>query len=599
MKRKKIIILISILLLGVFLCIAYYFFYLKKIIIYDLVNIEFSGITSKDFSGIKIYGITPVNKKILIYRKNGAQDIPGCFKYIEITIPDTLLLKNTSIHTILKGKSFTYKINGLHSMILSGNTHTYILPPEVKSEERFFAKLFSTYPFKVFISVLKILFILVIAIIILILFAICIIVLINTDRRKIWIWLKIIGISVLIACTLFFGYLLFAYTMSSFITAILFIIFCVTCLRFIMKVIASIFKISGKNSKRIFISLYIFGILWFCIESALRISGINQTYNEKQGFFYVSGFLTLQNKTLKNTQLLVHPAYDSFIRQSEEFDYRVKCNNEGLRDIDHSIKKDSKEYRIICMGNSFTEGVGTPQDSTWPKLLENLLEPCTPRKISVFNAGKESSDPFFEYMLFSKRMLKYKPDMVLLALGSSDLLFYRFRGGFERFTPDGKVHYREGPLLEKFYAVSYIFRYITVNLKHKNYNNSLTPFYFMTESEYRADRTKAMQDVYQCITRFYDLSLKHKFKLAIVFYDDMYYDYGPLIEQLKTEKVIPVMDLFEYNKNIEKITKQNQPRYFWKVDNHNNSLGYLMLARGVKWNLQKMGLLDSISIKND
>jgi len=158
MKRKTLIIAVSILLLGIFLCVAYYYFYFKKGVIYDLVNIEFSGISPVETSAIKITGITPVNKKIAIdiHRKIESHDIPGYYQSIEIVVPDTLISKITSIHTTLKGKVYTYKINDLHSIASSPNAHIYVLPPEVKSEQTFFNKLFSAYPFNLVLQVFNV-----------------------------------------------------------------------------------------------------------------------------------------------------------------------------------------------------------------------------------------------------------------------------------------------------------------------------------------------------------------------------------------------------------------------------------------------------------
>jgi lysophospholipase L1-like esterase len=292
----------------------------------------------------------------------------------------------------------------------------------------------------------------------------------------------------------------------------------------------------------------------------------------------------------KNPRLYVYPEHYSYIKHTSEFDYAIKCNNEGLRDIDHPVMKSPGEFRIICLGNSYSEGIGAPQDSTWPKLLEDLLIQHSSGKITVFNAGKAGSDPFYEYNLLAERMLKYKPDLVLVALGSSDLNFYRFRGGFERFTSDG-IHYRKGPAWENLYAVSYIVRLITVDILKYNYK------YFMSPSEYKADGIKAIQDVYQCVERFYDLSLKNKFNLAIVFFDDGSNEYETLMAKLKSEKTIPVMDLFEYNRNIEKLTPDKRKAYYWPIDIHCNSRGYAMFARGVEWNMQKMGMIDSVSNK--
>jgi hypothetical protein len=146
------------LLLGVLLCFTYYIFYLKKAVIYDLVNIEFSGISHDEMKTIIINGITPVNKKIAIdiFKKTESHDIPGCFQTIEFITPDTLVSKITSVRAILKKKTYTFNISDLHSTLSSKNARSYVLPSEVKSEGTFFDKLSSAYPINIVLSVFKV-----------------------------------------------------------------------------------------------------------------------------------------------------------------------------------------------------------------------------------------------------------------------------------------------------------------------------------------------------------------------------------------------------------------------------------------------------------
>ena len=243
---------------------------------------------------------------------------------------------------------------------------------------------------------------------------------------------------------------------------------------------------------------------------------------------------------------------------------------------------------MLFRSNSFTEGIGTPQDSIWPKLLEDRIRLASKKKVAVFNAGKAGSDPFFGYMLLKKRMLKYNPDIVLVAISSSDFNFYRFRGGFERFTSDG-YHFRKEPWWEKFYAVSYICRFITDDMMHYKY--------FLTPEEYKNDSIKAMNDINNCLHKFYKLSLNCNFKFAVVYCDDGIYELNPILNSLKQEKIIPVIDLVKYNRNNAQLTCERRKTYYWPLDGHCNSRGYYLFAKGVEWNLMNMGIIDSLKIE--
>ena len=46
--------------------------------------------------------------------------------------------------------------------------------------------------------------------------------------------------------------------------------------------------------------------------------------------------------------------------QQQEFDYEIRTNSLGFRDIEHPISKPPGELRIIVIGDSFVEGQGAP-----------------------------------------------------------------------------------------------------------------------------------------------------------------------------------------------------------------------------------------------
>ncbi len=400
----------------------------------------------------------------------------------------------------------------------------------------------------------------------------------TTTYPKLFIWIKIMVYSILIASYLFFGFILFKYTVSTFFTTVLFIILVGFLSWFIIKLVLKLFHLSPHTIKKLRNFWVLLFIMWFCIEVVLRISGINKTYNEQMGFYYSSGFNETVNNDVKNSFVWTNKPNENKIVKRKEFKYVLKCNSEGLRDIEHPVQKAEGEYRIICLGNSFTEGAGTPQDSTWPRLLKLRINAAYKDKITVFNAGCSGTDPFFEYFLLEKRLLKYKPDLVLLTLGASDLFFYRNRGGFERFTDDG-LKYRKGPQWEIFYAMSFVVRFFTDNLLHYRY--------FLSPEDFKKHEEKALEDIYDCIYKFYKLAQDKHFKLVVVFYDDTDTQYSLLRTKLKDEKNIPVIDLFDYNKNIENIsTEEWVQNYMWPIDKHFNSKGYNIMAKGVFWNLK-------------
>lgn len=602
-KRKKLEIL-SGLLGSMLLLFISALIYLKSVTVVEPFTVRIAGITMNEAKSIGIYSVTPLDKKINIpYDKTAnewVRDDDGAFKTINIFIPDSLKSKISLLYVNTKHKEFIVSLKELQVVGQSGGKNEYSLPTYVRSN----ISIFKMMSLLLHVHIIA-MFFLILEVMVFILLAWCLIYILIKKRRTIWSifrikissarktiknfvhrysnvirWLKIIVFSIFIACCLFYGYFLIKYTVSFYITTVLFILCSGIILWLILQLIFRIFKVTVRYSQWINRTLIVFLVIWLFWESILRFNGFNISYLEKIVHYYASGYYANPG----NSNLLVHSRNEKFVVERKEYSYEIKCNAEGLRDIDHPVEKEKNEYRIICIGNSFTEGYGAPQDSTWPKLFENRIKTATGRKIVVFNAGVSTSDPFFEYMLLKEKMLKYEPDLVLLTLGGSDFTFYRTRGGFERFTEEG-LKYREGPRWEKLYAVSYVFRYYLNNKLH--YRDLLSP------TSFAKDSIRALKDFDNCINRFYQLSLESKFKLVVVFYDDDNTVYFVLMNKLKQDHLIQVIDLFEYNKSIEKINARDR-KYWWPIDWHYNSSGYDIMAKGVLWNLNEMGIIDSI-----
>ncbi|MBU0765737.1 MAG: SGNH/GDSL hydrolase family protein [Bacteroidetes bacterium] len=567
-----------------------WFFYQRSVTIYDHVTVYITGITKKECNYIKVNGISPFNRKCpLVFEnnKNIWKNNVGHYKAISIVIPDPQKVKAGKIVVGIGDNKFVNVLSELQ-VFQKGNAETeYLLPSAVRSEDSFLHKntaIFRTFFYSMFFNKIF-LGVFVIAISVLLYLSVMRLMRLKYLLTKIPAWLKMIVISVTVAVVLFYITLFFFYHVSTYITAMLFICFSGWFLGLMIKFFLKIITGHYQFPLQVKASIIVFLIIWLTIETALRVSGLNDSYNESNGRFYSSGFSVKTSNDKEHPNILVHPKNKEYKHIRKEFTYISHTNREGLRDIDHPVVKDPNEYRIVCIGNSFTECIGAPQDSAWPRLLENRIRTKTDGKITVFNAGKGSSDPFYEYMLLKEKMLKYKPDLVLLAVGSSDLKFYRFRGGFERFTENG-VRYREPPVWEKLYAVSYIFRYFLNDIM--GYRSLLSP------EEYHADSIKALDDLKSCIYRFYNMAVKNHFTLIVVFYDDMTDDLANIRADIIRESRIRVIDLFEYNNKTEKLTKQDKMVYYWPIDGHCNSKGYDLIAKGICRNLYKMGIPDSL-----
>ncbi len=369
----------------------------------------------------------------------------------------------------------------------------------------------------------------------------------------------------------------------------IFTVFFVLSLPFDM--ILSLLKVQQKTRSNFQVLFYSLLFSTILVEIILRVSGYMLTPLEKLPWAdgkYHSMF------DAPKSALNVYGANQEHHFKSPEFNYIFKTNSDGLSDIEHNVEKPQNEYRIAGLGDSFTEGIGTHQDSTWLKYLETYLKKESKNKnVITLNGGIGGSDPFYEYVILEKLLLKYKPDLTLLAINMTDIGDVILRGGFERFQKDGSVKFRSGPQWEWMYEYSHIIRFV-VN-KILNYD-----LQFQSPKQQIIAEETAIIKLLKCIDTYKKLAQEKHFELLIVLHPWLWEwqsEKSKFINRFKDycfNNNLQCLDLMEYYINIEKIKGENAQEYYWKQDCHNNSKGYEIFARGVEWKLKEIGVLDSL-----
>lgn len=322
-----------------------------------------------------------------------------------------------------------------------------------------------------------------------------------------------------------------------------------------------------QNLKLLLLSLL---FCYFLAEVIFRLKGDFTTYSEKNGGSYQSGY-----EATSDSWLLTYEPNEEFNNSQKEFTTHFIANNEGLND--KFIRPQKEKYRIIIIGDSFTEGKGAPNDSSYPRILEHQLWANKDSNIQVINAGIAGSDVFFEYKLLQTKLLKYNPYMVLLTINSTDFCDFIYRGGLERFKENGKLKFRSHPWFEPIYANSFTAR----NIIHKiaNYN-----YMFLKPDEEIKMNDSACKMIIYCIDSFQSLCKKNNIKFGIVFHpmEQEINGYaknqiGGLIKHCEIRD-IPFIDErpFLYENNID---STNCNKIYWSIDRHFNSSGYKLLAK--------------------
>jgi hypothetical protein len=103
-----------------------------------------------------------------------------------------------------------------------------------------------------------------------------------------------------------------------------------------------------------------------------------------------------------------HPPLTSFRHRTACFDVTYESNSVGTRDVERTL--DSKNSRVVVLGDSFIEGWGL----TLPERLSSLLENAT--GIEHLNFGTAHFGPYQEYLSYRELAKKYSHEAVIVAV---------------------------------------------------------------------------------------------------------------------------------------------------------------------------------------
>lgn len=344
-----------------------------------------------------------------------------------------------------------------------------------------------------------------------------------------------------------------------------------------------------KNQARLLVTTV--GILLFVVEIFLRYGlGFHMTYMERNGSSsYQSGF-GQRNPTWFN---VLGP--DTEIRHvKREFTHVRTTNSLGLAEREVSSEPSANEYRILALGDSFTEGVGTDYDSTWVRVLERKLTSSFPGKsITAINAGISGSDVFYEYMLLKERLLDLEPDLVIVAINNSDVNDIIVRGGMERFQADGTTVYSNSPpSWEWIYGISFIFRSIVHDVLGYDW-------LFMKPDEAVVAQRQAAAQITTAVDAFARLAREEEFRLLIVTHPHEWerrshnyaFGFGDVVADLANDTGIAYVDLLDYYTVNRIITEENAAEFWWQLDAHHNGRGYQAMGNGIADTIKRLQLI--------
>ncbi len=100
-----------------------------------------------------------------------------------------------------------------------------------------------------------------------------------------------------------------------------------------------------------------------------------------------------------------------FPHKEEQKVFAVSSNTDGLRGLSVAREKPEGAHRIMTLGCSTTFGWGVDDDSSYPAVLDSLIED---EKTQVINGGQPGYTSFQGRWLWNKTLKHYTPDVVLI-----------------------------------------------------------------------------------------------------------------------------------------------------------------------------------------
>ena len=173
----------------------------------------------------------------------------------------------------------------------------------------------------------------------------------------------------------------------------------------------------GQTAKNFFFTIITicgFLLISLCLcEVVIRINNASKEKDRKVWIpdYYLGSFHARNNE-------FVFQNHDS-----NEFYAQQRTNDLGFIGGEVSVKKKNGVFRIVIMGDSFTEALQVDYQKNFCVLLENQLNQLSPagKTYEVINAGMSRFSPITHYLLYKHRVAPLDADLIMVQLFANDI----------------------------------------------------------------------------------------------------------------------------------------------------------------------------------
>lgn len=313
-------------------------------------------------------------------------------------------------------------------------------------------------------------------------------------------------------------------------------------------------KFTLKKIKYYSITILIFVLF---IELVLRLNFFGlKTYSEINYGKYISSYI--------NANLKLNPNIERKFT-TKEFVFMRKANSLGIVEKEpNEINQNS--FKIMCIGDSFTEGVGVEKEEAWPNILGGLLNKKNPEEFEVINAGFSGADPLFMWKAYEESLYQYEPDLFIFLLNTTDINDIIIGN---REYNGRQVANVKRPYWEWIYRYSYLFRAI-IKISGAELNH-----YLMTKNEYAGYVASSCE-----LLNYFITDIKANKNAIFVFHpfenelDQKNYDYDCIDKIIDEQEILDIKDVMLSD-------SLSYSQLYWEIDMHYNKQGQEFLAKSI------------------